>query len=257
MASRGPQTAQTDHHCGCIPRSRRASLLCCQPCGPASVAEHAAHRSHVSCADMPSCASTQSALHARSEGGEPPAGAPRAPFLQHAEVPGSLAYQRGAQLPLKPERTTPEPAPPTRFPPAVPPVPSRSPPPRYVPPPVTSGAPGVSRLTGGGSAAPLPYAAPLHRAPTPVGVGPPGGESGSGRTVGGVHDGAARPAKLGPAAAEKDAENGSGTDTDEDGELIAKARQKAAAERQRATAVVGKKRGPGTGACPPYCVCVC
>jgi hypothetical protein len=48
-------------------------------------------------------------------------------------------------------------------------------------------------------------------------------------------------------AAPKQEDDGSGTDTDEDGELIAKARQKALAERQRAATVIGKKRGPGTG----------
>ncbi len=51
-----------------------------------------------------------------------------------------------------------------------------------------------------------------------------------------------------PSSAPAD-DDGSGTDTDEDGELIAKARQKALLERQRAA--VAKKRGPGTGDLPP------
>jgi hypothetical protein len=65
----------------------------------------------------------------------------------------------------------------------------------------------------------------------------------------------------GPAAA-AEKEDGSGTDTDEDGELIAKARQKAALERQRATAAI-RRAGMGTGAAiqdalaGPALVCAC
>lgn len=176
-----------------------------------------------------------------------------APFLQHADLPGSLAYhQRGGQLPIKPVNPSPEP----------PGLPLQQPSmqPQHhghaqhaaaaaaaasLPPVLRYEAPGESRAAAAGSSVPGEQ--------LPAAVARLSGGAAGGLEAARAGSGSA-PRQ---AAAPKEEDDGSGTDTDEDGELIAKARQKALAERQRAATVIGKKRGPGTGACLPETASCC
>ena len=137
-----------------------------------------------------------------------------APFLEHAELPGSYHH---AHPPIRPDQPSPEP-------PAALPRPPLSAPPA---PQLATEPPPQPKPTAPVAAAAIP-AAPANSN---------GGTHGSVAAGGG---GALQVPSSAPAE-----EDGSGTDTDEDGELIAKARQKALLERQRAA--VAKKRGPGTG----------
>ena len=141
-----------------------------------------------------------------------------APFLEHAQLPGSY---HSAQPPIRADQPSPEPSA------AAPRGPTSTPqPPQPAHEPLSE-----PRL----AASAAPAAAPASA----------NGGSHGGATGGGGGGGSLRAPTSAPAE-----DDGSGTDTDEDGELIAKARQKALMERQRAAAV--KRRGPGTGGVPSW-----
>lgn len=146
-----------------------------------------------------------------------------APFLEHAELPGSY---HSAHPPIRADQPSPEP------PAAAHRAPASTP---HPPQPADEPLP-KPRL-----AAPAAAVASAAPATAPA--------SANGRTHGGTTGGGGGGSLRAPSSAPAE-DDGSGTDTDEDGELIAKARQKALMERQRAAAV--KRRGPGTGDLPSW-----
>lgn len=183
------------------------------------------------------------------QGPETEVAAQQEPYLQPAELPGSYSSKQlpspEADLPGTSEGAQPpsmNPSPPEHLP-EVASVQGRAQPEATAAGPVQSA--GVTS-----EAVVQPLEADAHK-PTDGAEKPAAVEPQQARTpaaaasegVGSVPP-AAGPAVPSAAAAEKD--DGSGTDTDEDGELIAKARQKAALEKQRATAAI-KRAGGGTG----------
>lgn len=159
---------------------------------------------------------TRDGIFVQSVKGEEPA-----PFLEHAELPGSY---HSAHPPIRADQPSPEP------PAAAPRAPAST----TQPPQPTDEPLPEPRL-----AAPAAAVASAAPAAAPA--------SANGRNHGGATGGGGGGSLRAPSSAHAD-DDGSGTDTDEDGELIAKARQKALMERQRAAAV--KRRGPGTGGIP-------
>ncbi|CAL8469922.1 g9464 [Coccomyxa elongata] len=137
-----------------------------------------------------------------------------APFLEHVELPGSY---HSAHPPIRADQPSPEPPAAAHRAPASTPQP---------PQPADEPLP-ESRL-----AAPATAVSSAAPATSPA--------SANGRTHAGATGGGGGGSLRAPSSAPAE-DDGSGTDTDEDGELIAKARQKALMERQRAAAV--KRRG--------------